>query len=78
MPWIDWHDSSDDAAGFTIHPDAIPAGDTFLIPYEFVATQRPDGSSGGDALSALGLIVPAVPSCVPAVGDGDISGVQAR
>jgi hypothetical protein len=65
QPWITYGAGGVRGGVFTIHPQKIPAGDTLLVPYEFVPTQLPSGSAGLDALIYGGLLVPEVPPCVP-------------
>jgi hypothetical protein len=65
QPWL-----TSGAAGlrggvFTVHPGKIPAGDTLLIPYDFVSTRGAGGSVGPDALTFRAQLVRTVPPCVP-------------
>jgi hypothetical protein len=69
---------SEDGAVFTIRPDKIPAGDTLLIPYEFVPSQP--AQPGRTALGLTSMLVPEVPACVPSNADSVYtpSGVEVR
>ncbi len=78
-PWIEHAQQSgmgDDVAVFTIHPDAIPAGDQLLILPQWA---RPQGAIADDALLSS-LIVPALPQCVPSPQDSirTRNGIQPR
>ena len=59
-PWID--ELPDENALFTIHPDAMPAGDTLLIQYQFG-----DGPEAAQVswLATMPVLVTHVPSCIP-------------
>jgi hypothetical protein len=77
-PWIDYVAGSGDGAVFTIHPDKIPAGDTLLIPYEFVPSHPTQASR--TPLGFTSMLVPEVPACVPSDADSVYTrtGVQVR
>lgn len=65
QPWITVGTDGLRGGVFTIHPGKIPAGDTLLIPYDFVSTRGAGGGVGPDALTFRGQLVRTVPPCVP-------------